>query len=42
MGEERLELTTRTPELTIGGANIGAGVLAVFTASLRSILIAFV
>jgi hypothetical protein len=40
--KERQELTTRTPELTKAGANIDAGVLVVFTASLRSILIAFV
>jgi hypothetical protein len=36
------ELTKKAPELTIGEANNGAGVLAVFTASLRSLLIALV
>jgi hypothetical protein len=38
----RSALTKKPPELTVGEANNGAGVLAVFTASLRSLLIAFV
>src|SRR4051812_27647539 len=40
--KRRSELTKKATELTIAPANNGAGVLAVFTASLRSLLIALV